>query len=53
MIDSLEEIKHFGMRNFIKQEKERWACSTCGEIICVHKESCIFMAPGGVSLKII
>jgi len=42
MIDNLEVIKHSGMRNFIKQEKERWACSTCGEIICVHKESCIF-----------
>ncbi|MBT4484540.1 MAG: DUF3795 domain-containing protein [Candidatus Latescibacteria bacterium] len=42
MIDNLENIKHSGIRNFIKQEKERWACSKCGEIICVHKENCIF-----------
>lgn len=42
MVDNLKDVKHFGMRNFIKREKERWACSTCGEIICVHKESCIF-----------
>ena len=42
MIDNLVHIKKFGIRNFIKQEKERWACSKCGEIICVHKENCIF-----------
>ena len=41
MIDNLENIKQFGIRNFIKQEKEKWACSKCGETICVHKESCI------------
>ena len=42
MIDNLENIKQFGIRNFARQEKERWACSNCGETICVHKESCIF-----------
>ena len=41
MIDNLENIKQFGIRNFIRQEKEKWACSKCGEIICVHKEGCI------------
>jgi ribosomal protein L37E len=41
MIDNLEIIKHFGMEEFINQEKERWACSKCGEIICVHKEACV------------
>ena len=42
MIENLETIKQFGIRNFIAQEKERWACSKCGKIICVHKEQCIF-----------
>jgi transcription initiation factor TFIIIB Brf1 subunit/transcription initiation factor TFIIB len=41
MIDNLESIKQFGTRNFIKQERERWACPNCGEIICVHKENCM------------
>lgn len=42
MIENLETIKKFGIRKFIAQEKERWACSKCGEIMCVHKERCIF-----------
>jgi hypothetical protein len=41
MIANLEEIKQSGMRNFIKQEKVKWACSNCGEVLCVHKENCI------------
>ena len=42
MIDNLERIKQFGIRKFIKQERERWACPQCGGIICVHKENCMF-----------
>jgi hypothetical protein len=41
MIDNLKNIKLVGIRNFIKQETNRWTCSTCGEIICVHEKSCI------------
>ena len=41
MIDNLENIKRSGIRIFIKREKDRWACSTCGEMICVHKERCV------------
>jgi hypothetical protein len=41
MIDNLQNIKEFGIRDFIKKETERWACPGCGETICVHKESCI------------
>ena len=42
MIDNLETIKQVGIGNFIIQEKERWACSKCGGIICVHKGDCIY-----------
>jgi len=42
MIGNLESIKKSGIRNFIKQEKDKWTCSTCGEIICVHEASCVF-----------
>lgn len=41
MIDNLNNIKQFGIRIFIKHEKDRWTCSSCGEIICVHEESCV------------
>jgi hypothetical protein len=34
-------MREFGIRDFIKKEKERWACPECGEIICIHKENCI------------
>ena len=42
MIDNLKNIREFGIRDFVKNEKEKWACPECGEIICVHKENCIF-----------
>ena len=41
MIDNLENIQKFGIRRFIRNEKERWACPQCGEIICVHKPQCL------------
>ncbi len=41
MIENLENIKRSGIRSFITQEKNRWACSRCGDILCVHKESCM------------
>jgi hypothetical protein len=42
MIGNLKNIKQLGIQNFIRQEKERWACSKCGETVCVHKECCVF-----------
>jgi hypothetical protein len=42
MIDNLNTIKKYGIRHFIKSEKERWACPDCGEIICVHKPHCLY-----------
>jgi hypothetical protein len=40
MIDNLVHIKKFGLRHFIKSEKERWACPGCGKLLCVHKQQC-------------
>ena len=39
-IENLENIKKFGLRDFLKNEKTRWACSQCGGTICVHKGYC-------------
>lgn len=41
MLDNLECIGKLGIRRFIKNEKEKWACPGCGEIICVHKPQCL------------
>ena len=41
MIDNLETIKEFGIRRFIRNEKERWICPKCREMICVHKPQCL------------
>jgi hypothetical protein len=42
MIDNLNKIKDFGLAKFVKSEKTRWACSACGNQICVHNKKCYF-----------
>jgi hypothetical protein len=39
-IENLENIKKFGIREFVKNEKIRWTCSHCGGTICVHRRYC-------------
>jgi hypothetical protein len=39
-IENLENIKKFGVREFVKNEKIRWACPQCGGTICVHTGYC-------------
>jgi hypothetical protein len=41
MIGNLENIRKFGIRNFIRNEKEKWTCPKCGELISVHKPQCL------------
>ena len=40
MIDNLNMIKASGIRQFIRNEKEKWICPECGEMICVHRPAC-------------
>ena len=42
MIDNLESIRKFGIRHFIRAEKEKWKCPKCGEMLCVHKPKCLY-----------
>jgi len=44
MVDNLRNIKQYGIRYFIRAEKEKWTCPECGEIICCHKPQCLFCA---------
>jgi hypothetical protein len=41
MIDNLKMIEEFGIRHFIRNEKEKWICPDCGEMICVHRLTCL------------
>jgi hypothetical protein len=41
MIDNLVHIKKFGIRHFMRNEKERWACPECSQLLCVHKPQCL------------
>lgn len=42
MIKNLENIKKLGIRQFIRNEREKWRCPECGEILCVHKPQCLY-----------
>lgn len=39
-LENLEFIRKNGMQQFLKNENEKWACQTCGEMICCHNGIC-------------
>ena len=41
MIDNLNMINEFGIRHFIQNEKEKWHCLECDEMICVRRPVCL------------
>jgi hypothetical protein len=41
MISNLTLIQEEGIRQFIRNEKGKWKCHECGELICVHKPACL------------
>lgn len=41
MLENLENIKKFGINEFVKSEQKRWKCKKCGELLCVHRDSCL------------
>lgn len=41
MIENLKMINEFGIRHFIRNEKAKWICPECGEMICVHRPACL------------
>jgi len=40
MIDNLAAIRRLGIREFVKTERERWTCTSCGGTINVHHGKC-------------
>ncbi len=41
VIENLENIRDYSLVQFLENEKMKWTCRECGEIICVHDGSCI------------
>lgn len=41
IIQNLKDIEEIGMESYIKREKEKWTCKNCGELLSVHKDSCV------------
>jgi len=40
MIDNLKFIKKNGISKFLREEKKKWKCKKCGELICCHNGLC-------------
>lgn len=45
IIENLVFIKTHGMVVFLKSEKEKWKCASCGGVICVHTKRCYACNP--------
>ncbi len=40
LVENLRYIQEYGIKEFLKLEKQRWKCPVCGEMICVHDKKC-------------
>ena len=40
MLENLNYIKDNGIEKFIDNEKSRWECHKCGNIVSVHRTEC-------------
>ncbi len=41
MIENLKNIDKSGISKFVKFEQKRWKCMKCGNLLCVHRDSCL------------
>jgi hypothetical protein len=42
MLENLERIRERGLDDFVAWERERWACTSCGCVVSVHRDDCAF-----------
>ena len=40
MIENLSFIKEHGLAKFLDAQREKWRCSSCGDVICCHNGIC-------------
>lgn len=41
MIENLKQIKEQGLESFVTDQKSKWRCPGCGELICCHNGLCL------------
>lgn len=41
LIENLNKVKEIGPIRFIEIAEEKWKCNTCGQLLCVHKATCL------------
>ena len=41
MLENLRRISEYGIRDFVREEKTKWTCPECGDLICVHRPECL------------
>jgi hypothetical protein len=41
LIGNLERANSGGLTQFVESERKKWICKNCGELLCVHRESCL------------
>ncbi|MBN2415998.1 DUF3795 domain-containing protein [bacterium] len=41
MLGNLAALPAKGIRAFVREEKEKWVCPGCGEMLCVHRSACL------------
>jgi hypothetical protein len=42
MLENLERIKKSGIRKFVQNEEDRWKCKNCGELLSIHRVTCLY-----------
>lgn len=40
-IQNLITISRIGLDDFLKSERDKWKCTRCGKLLCVHRNDCM------------
>lgn len=40
ILENFQQINEVGIRMFLKSQNEKWKCTVCGKLLCVHKKTC-------------
>ncbi|WP_222621162.1 DUF3795 domain-containing protein [Butyricimonas hominis] len=42
LIDNLRRVQEVGEVRFLEEEREKWRCKVCGNVLSVHLKACMF-----------
>lgn len=41
LVQNLQTIQTVGLSKFNEMETEKWTCTSCGSLLCVHRNKCL------------